>query len=97
MEEKIPKKRGRKKLIDKQIVKNTEPPDNNCNPGAENIPKKRGRKKKWETTPFKTNYIFENQDSIKFKEDKNKNIDREICEAYNKYFSSLYENGVKLS
>jgi hypothetical protein len=82
MEEKIPKKRGRKKLIDKQIVKNIELPDNNCNCNpdeetVEKVKKKRGRKKKWETTPFKTNYIFERQDSIKFKEDKDKDKDED--------------------
>ena len=31
-------------------------------PVVESVPKKRGRKKKWETTPFKNNYIEDNEE-----------------------------------
>jgi hypothetical protein len=49
MEENGPKKRGRKKIVTVEAPKE-----------QESEKKKRGRKKKWETTPFKTNYITEN-------------------------------------
>jgi hypothetical protein len=91
MEENVPKKRGRKKLVDKKLTENkeeitdrTESIETN---DKEPEKKKRGRKKKWETTPFKNNYIFENTSDVKFHNDQV--IDDEVYNTNNLKFGNL--------
>ena len=55
------KKRGRKKTVPSPVE---EVPVQQ----EELVKKKRGRKKKWETTPFKNNYLSEKNEKVTFKE-----------------------------
>ena len=60
------KKRGRKKKVIDELTSNDKAEETI-------VHKKRGRKKKWETTPFKNNYLGETSEVITF--DDNKELD----------------------
>ena len=88
MDENVPKKRGRKKIIDTKINEQCqELIIDKSGESNETGKKKRGRKKKWETTPFRNNYIFENQDAVKFQNEHV--IDKDVYNTNNLNFGNL--------
>lgn len=95
MEETI-KKRGRKKIIKEPLCNNSVDisVDNSvdvsvdtCVNKEEIEKKKRGRKKKWQTTPFKNNYVSEGSEKVKFEEIEP--IDKEIYNTNALNFGNL--------
>ena len=74
--EEIVKKRGRKKTTTENEISEQEPQ-------SEPVRKKRGRKKKWETTPFKNNYVTEGNERVKFEETNDINDERFNTNALN--------------